>query len=225
MPRMTKSRSARATTSAGGRAEPGTAAERRPVAAYVRVSGKDQKTDGQCDVIARWLQGNGIDPGSVAWYIDVESGRAMSRPALDRLRADTFAGVVRTVVVFKLDRLARRLREGLELLCDWCERGVRVVSVTEQVDVSGAFGRMVAALMLGLAEIEWEYRRERQAAGIAAAKRSGVYRGRRPGTTKARPGRARELRARGLRASEIAAALGVSERTVFRYLGAVGTAP
>lgn len=209
------------TTKARGQAKTGAAAETRPIAAYVRVSSKDQKTDGQRDVIARWLQGNGIDPGSVAWYVDVESGRAMTRPALDRLRADTFAGAVRTVVVFKLDRLARRLREGLELLCDWCEQGVRVVSVTEQVDVSGAFGRMVAAVMLGLAEIEWEYRRERQAAGIAAARRSGVYRGRRPGTTtKARPERAVELRARGLRAAEIAAALGVSERTVFRYLGA-----
>ena len=63
------------------------------------------------------------------------------------------------MVVFKVDRIARRLREGLDLLCDWCERGVRVVAVTQQVDVSGTMGRMVAALMLGLAEIEWEYRR------------------------------------------------------------------
>jgi DNA invertase Pin-like site-specific DNA recombinase len=66
-------------------------------------------------------------------------------------------------------------REGLNLLCDWCDRGIRFVSVTQQVDVSGSMGRIVAALMLGLAEIEGEYRRERQAAGIAVARRNGVY--------------------------------------------------
>ncbi len=146
----------------------------KPVAAYVRVSSKDQKTDSQREEIRRWLEGNGITPDKVEWYVDVESGRKMSRPEFDRLRHDIFAGHVKTVVVFKVDRIARRLREGLDLLCDWCERGVRVVSVTQQVDVSGTMGRMVAALMLGLAEIEWEYRRDRQAAGIAVARRNGV---------------------------------------------------
>jgi DNA invertase Pin-like site-specific DNA recombinase len=86
--------------------------------------------------------------------------------------------------------------------------------------VSGTFGRMVAALMLGLAEIEWEYRKERQVAGIAVAKRNGVYRGRQPGTTKGQPDRARDLRDKGLTAPEIAQAMGVSARTVFRYLQA-----
>jgi len=50
------------------------------------------------------------------------------------------------------------------------------------------------------------------------AKARGVYRGRQRGTTKARPERARALRERGLTLPEIAKALGVSERTVFRYL-------
>jgi DNA invertase Pin-like site-specific DNA recombinase len=192
----------------------------RPVAAYVRVSGRDQKTDSQREEIRRWLEGSGIARDKVEWYVDVESGRKMSRPEFDRLRRDIFAGGVKTVVVFKVDRIARRLREGLDLLCDWCERGVRVVSVTQQVDVSGTPGRMVAALMLGLAEIEWEYRRERQAAGIAVARRDGVYRGRAKGTTKAKPDRAKELRAKGMSAPEIGRALGVSIRTVFRYLAA-----
>ena len=81
-------------------------------------------------------------------------------------------------------------------------------------------GRMVAALMLGLAEIEWEYRRDRQAAGIAVARRNGVYRGRTRGTTKAKPDRAKELQTKGMSAPEIGRALGVSIRTVFRYLSA-----
>ena len=124
-------------------------AKPKPIAAYVRVSTKDQKTDTQREEIRHWLEGNGIAPDKVEWYADVESGRKMSRPEFDRLQRDIFAGTVRTVVVFKVDRIARRLREGLNLLCDWCERGVRVVSVTQQVDVSGTLGRMVAALCSG----------------------------------------------------------------------------
>ena len=78
---------------------------------------------------------------------------------------------------------------------------------------------MIAAVMLGLAEIELEFRAERQAAGIEVAKKKGVYRGRQKGTTKAKPQRAAELRAKGLKLDEIAQALGTSRRTVQRYLG------
>jgi DNA invertase Pin-like site-specific DNA recombinase len=80
---------------------------------------------------------------------------------------------------------------------------------------------MIASVMFGLAEIELEYRRERQAAGIKLAKQAGIYMGRQAGTTKAKPIRAKELRDRGLTIPEIANALNTSERTVFRYL-AVG---
>ncbi|MBM4091963.1 MAG: recombinase family protein [Planctomycetes bacterium] len=65
-----------------------------------------------------------------------------------------------------------------------------------------------------------ETRRERQAAGIAAAKERGVYRGRRSGTYKAVPTRAGELRAKGPTTTDIAQALGVSRATVIRCLHA-----
>ncbi len=122
------------------------------------------------------------------------------------------------MVVYKIDRLARRMKDGLKLLCDWTEQGVRFVSVTQQIDLSGAVGRMMAAVLLGLSEIEWEYRRDRQELGITVAKREGVYMGRKPGTTKKPPARIRELRDKGLQAPEIAEALGVSVRTVWRHL-------
>jgi DNA invertase Pin-like site-specific DNA recombinase len=73
-------------------------------------------------------------------------------------------------------------------------------------------------VLFGVAEMEQENRRERQAAGIAAAKERGVYIGRVPGTTKAPPNRAKGLRKRGLNDSEIAEAMGISRRTVQRYL-------
>jgi DNA invertase Pin-like site-specific DNA recombinase len=86
-------------------------------------------------------------------------------PAFDRLQKAIFTGRTKTVVVWKLDRISRCQRDGVNLLADWCERGARVVAVTQQVDLSGAVGRMVASVLFGLAEIESEYRRERQAAG------------------------------------------------------------
>jgi DNA invertase Pin-like site-specific DNA recombinase len=186
------------------------------IAVYVRVSTIGQNVEGQRREIQRWLDGNGITEAE--WYIDKASGATMRRDAFERLQAGIFAGEVQTVIVWRLDRLSRSLRDGVNILGDWCERGVRVVSVTQQLDLSGALGRTLAALLLGLGEMEREAIRERQAAGIAVAKDQGVYKGRKNGTTKATPQRAAELRRRGLNDAEIATALGVSRRTVQRYL-------
>jgi len=192
----------------------------KSIAAYLRVSTKQQRTDSQEDEIRVWLKANGYDLRQVEWYRDTESGKTLKRPEFDRLQGDIFDGRIKTVVCWKLDRLSRRLRDGVNLLADWCERGLKIVVVTQRIELNGAVGRMMAAVMLGLAEIELEYRAERQAAGIAAARRRGVYLGRRPGTTKGKPERARALRDRGLNDAEIAKSLGVSRRTVQRYLHA-----
>jgi DNA invertase Pin-like site-specific DNA recombinase len=149
-----------------------------------------------------------------------ETGKSLERPAFDALQEAVFHGSIKTVVVWKLDRISRHQVDGIRVLADWCDQGVRVVSVTQLIDLRGAVGRMVASVLFGIAEIELEYRRERQAAGIRVAKKRGAYRGRKAGTTKATPARALELRERGLTAAEIANALNVSPRTVFRYLGA-----
>jgi len=62
------------------------------------------------------------------------------------------AGTIQTVVVWKLDRLSRRQREGINLLADWCERGVRVVAVTQHIGHS-----LVRVLNLG--GLVWESRK------------------------------------------------------------------
>ena len=186
---------------------------------YVRVSTVGQNAAGQKREIRRWLKGNGIDEKDVEWYVDKATGNNLDRPELERLQRDIFSGEIETVVVWKLDRLSRNLREGINVLADWCDRGLRVVSITQQIDFNGALGKMLAAVLLGVAEMEQETRRERQAAGIAAAKERGnVYTGRIAGTTKAKPNRALELRNKGLNDSEIATAMGISRRTVQRYL-------
>lgn len=188
------------------------------MAVYIRVSTVGQNEAGQRRELARWLQGNGIT--EVRWYVDHETGDTLERPGFEQLQRDIFMGEVQGVVVWKLDRLSRTIRDGLNTLCTWCDRGLRVVSVTQQIDFSGTVGRMIAAVLFGVAEMEQETRRERQAAGIAAAKERGIYRGRKPGSTKAQPARARALHERGHTLAEVARALGVSKRTALRYIHA-----
>ncbi|QDT37683.1 recombinase family protein [Stratiformator vulcanicus] len=193
---------------------------------YVRVSTHRQNLESQITEIERWLDGQNVPLKSVRWYREVESGTGLERPAFEELQVAIFRGEVKTVVVWKLDRLSRRQRDGINILADWCEQGVRIISVTQQLDLSGSIGRIVAGVLFGVAEMELEHTRERQAAGIAAAKARGVYRnhGRKKGATKADPSRAVELRDRGLRPKEIAQVLGVSRSVVYEYFKTAETA-
>jgi DNA invertase Pin-like site-specific DNA recombinase len=184
---------------------------------YLRVSSpKGQKTDSQRAELEAWLKRNRQQ--GVQWFEDRESGTSLQREAFQQLQAAVFAGTITTVVVWKLDRLARNLKEGVTVLADWCQRGVRVIAVTQQIDLSGPVGHLIASLLFGIAEIELQHAKERQAIGIALARKRGVYTGRRTGTTKAAPSRARTLKKQGLTIVEIAQALGVKERTVYHYL-------
>ena len=184
-------------------------------AVYVRVSTVGQNEAGQLAEIDKWFAGHDL---TATYYIDRESGDTLDRPEFARLQADIFAGQIKTVVVWKLDRLSRSLQDGINTLCDWLNQGVRLVSVTQQLDFSGPAGKMIAAVLFAVAEMEQGTRRERQAVGIANAKAKGKYQGRKAGTLKADATRARELQAKGLSGNEIAQALGVSRRSVCRYL-------
>jgi DNA invertase Pin-like site-specific DNA recombinase len=189
------------------------------VGIYVRVSTEEQNEAGQRRELQKWMVDNGIRESSVQWYVDKASGSTLNRPELLQLRKDIARGAIKTVVVWRLDRLSRDIRHGLKLLGDWCELGVRMVIVTQQIDVSGTMGKMIAALLLGVAQMEKENILARQRAGIEAAKERGVYRGRQPGATKAgvNPARAAELRERGFSQEEVAKAMGISISSVARY--------
>lgn len=147
-----------------------------------------------------------------------KSGDDLERPAFLKLQKDIFSGEISTVVIYKLDRLSRKLQDGINTLRDWCDKGMRIVSVTQQIDFSGTVGKMIAAVLLGVAQMEQETRRKRQSAGIAVAKAEGKYKGRKPGTLKAKPKQALTLRDKGLTLTEIASTMNISRQTVFRYL-------
>ncbi len=75
---------------------------------------------------------------------------------------------------------------------------MKIVVVTQQIELNGAVGRMIAALLLGLAEIELEYRAERQAAGIEVAKRKGIYKGRKAGDDEGRASQGKGTAGKGV---------------------------
>jgi DNA invertase Pin-like site-specific DNA recombinase len=187
------------------------------VGVYIRVSSlKGQKTDSQRAELEAWLKRHRHKV--VQWFEDRDSATNLQREAFQKLQAAIFAGKVTTVVVWKLDRLARSLKEGVNVLAEWCKCGVRVIAITQQIDLSGPVGHLIASLLFGIAESELQHVKERQAIGIALARKRGVYAGRQSGTTKAAPARARALKKQGLTIGEIAKALGVQERTVYNYL-------
>ena len=188
------------------------------IGVYIRVSSQSQKSDSQRAEIQQWLNKHGYK--DVQWFEDVETSGTLNRRAFNALNEAVFSGDVKMIVVWKLDRIARSMKDGINMLTSWCEAGVRVVSITQQIDLSGTIGHVVAGVLFGIADIEKQHIKERQAAGIKVAKEKGVYTGRKAGTTKAKPERARELKGQGLKIEEIAQALNISKRTVSNYLNA-----
>lgn len=185
------------------------------VAAYVRVSTVSQNEAGQIEAIKAYCKNHNIE---AEFFIDKSSGDNLNRPEFEKLDRMIFEGKVSTVLVFKLDRISRKLHEGILTLCKWTDSGVRVISVTQQIDLSGLTGKLIASVLLAVAEMEQETRRERQAEGIKVAKASGIYQGRKAGTEVFSKDRILELRDRGLSYDEISTALGCSKKTIQRAL-------
>ena len=94
-----------------------------PVTAWSAVNRSKTRTDG---IVTGAIGGYDLD--QVEWYIDTETGKTLKRPAFTRLQNDIFDGKVRTVICWKLDRLSRRLRDGVNLLADWCEKGIKIIT-------------------------------------------------------------------------------------------------
>ncbi len=197
---------------------------RNIIAVYLRVSTEEQDEASQRREIGQYLEREGFDLRRVQWFVDKSTGDNLDRPAFDELDKLIDNGAVRTVIVWKLDRLARNMMDGMNTVARWMDKqGIRFVSVTQDFDFRGTVGKMVASLLFGLAEMEQATRRERQAAGIAVAKERGMYTGRKAGAVKkgVKPARAKRLRKQGLTYAEIAEAMGISQSTVRRYLGVI----
>jgi len=108
------------------------------------------------------------------------SGATTDRPALQRLLADAEAGRFDVLLVYKLDRISRRLIDFLDLLARLERCGVSVVSVTQSIDTGTPTGRLMVNLLGSFAEYEREQIAERITDKMLAARRLGKWQGGRP---------------------------------------------
>lgn len=126
-----------------------------------------------------------------------------------------------TLVVTRIDRLARSIRDLHNIVHDLRERGVILRATEQPIDTSTAAGKCFLDMLGVFAEFETNLRRERQLEGIAKAKAEGVYRGRKPSID---AGRVRSLRAAGKGATEIVRLMGIHRMSVYRVLEEAVTA-
>jgi DNA invertase Pin-like site-specific DNA recombinase len=123
-----------------------------------------------------------------------------------------------TLIVWKLDRLGRSLRDLITMLDDLRARGVKFHSLTEAIDTATPTGRAMWQMIGVLAELERSLISERTRAGVKDAKRRGVKFGRKPKLTRQQIDHARKLIDAGERREDVAAHLNANRTTLYRAL-------
>ena len=176
---------------------------------YARVSTRDQDAAMQAEAL--------VAAGCEKIFEETASGAQKDRPELMKAIAYLRKGDVLTV--WKLDRLARSLKQLIDTVEELERRGIGFVSLTESIDTTTPGGRLVFHLFGSLAEFERELIRERTNAGLKSAKQRGVKLGR----PKSLEGEALNvakalLKSGEMSAAQVAAHVGVSRATLYRSL-------
>ena len=176
---------------------------------YARVSTDDQNTALQLAALKR--------AGCTTLFTDEGlSGATVKRPALTRCLKALRPGD--TLIVWKLDRLGRNLRDLITLLDELRTQGIKFRSLTEHIDTETAAGRAMWQMIGVLAELERSLITERTRAGAKAAKSRGVKFGRKLKLTPQQKHHARQLLTQGMTVQEVASLLNVHRATLYRAL-------
>lgn len=176
---------------------------------YARVSTGDQSTALQLAALKR--------AGCKTVFQDEGlSGATAKRPALLRCLKALKKGD--TLIVWKLDRLGRSVRDLITMLDDLRARGIKFQSLTEAIDTATPTGRAMWQMIGVLAELERSLIVERTQAGMAEARRRGVQFGRKKKLTPAQIAKARKLVEAGERVEDVAALWNVGRSTLYRAL-------
>jgi DNA invertase Pin-like site-specific DNA recombinase len=134
---------------------------------YARVSTQEQSPELQLDALQK--------AGCERIFVEKASGAQRDRPEL-RAALDFMRGKGDVLVVWKLDRLARSLKQLIETVEDLERRGIGFRSLTEQIDTTSPGGRLVFHILGVMAEFERSIIRERTRAGLDAARACGTGR-------------------------------------------------
>lgn len=175
---------------------------------YVRVSSLDQDTTTQLERV--------IGASCEKVFSEKQSGtttkgRTALTDCLDYLREGD------SLVITKIDRLARSARDLHNLVHDLTQRRISLVVLDQNIDTSTTHGKAFLGMMATFAEFETNIRKERQLEGIAVAKAKGKYTGRKP-TAQNKSGEVMALVAQGLTKTTIADQVGISEASVYNVI-------
>ena len=176
---------------------------------YARVSTHEQNLDLQTQALAQ--------AGCERIFEDTISGAASERTGLSEALA--YAREGDTLLVWRLDRLGRSLKNLIEIVSDLEERGVGFRSLQESINTTTSGGRMVFHLFGALAEFERNLIRERTLAGLAAARARGRKGGRPRKLSEKQVDLARRLyREKRHSVRDICQILGIAKPTLYEYL-------
>lgn len=177
---------------------------------YARVSTQDQNLDVQREALNK--------AGCKKVFEDKASGTRSERPALIKTLEILREGD--TLVVWKLDRLGRSVKQLVDLVGELHKRGIQFKSLTDAIDTGSPSGRFFFHVMASLAEMERELIVERTRAGLEVARQLGRKGGRKPKMTNGKIESAKKLLASGVPPRDVAKNLGVSVPTLYRWVPA-----
>ncbi|HIE8698722.1 DNA-invertase [Klebsiella variicola] len=177
---------------------------------YARVSTGDQNLDLQKNALVR--------AECEQIFEDTASGKNSRRPGLRRAIRRLKPGD--SLVVWKLDRLGRSVRDLIALVSELQDRGIHFRSLTDSIDTSTPAGRFFFHVMSALAEMERELIVERTRAGLAVAREQGRVGGRRRVMTEEVVERCRRMLENGATRQQIADVIGVGVKTIYKYFPA-----
>ena len=179
------------------------------IVGYARVSTLTQTLEQQTEQLTA--------AGAGRIFSDVMSGARDDRPGftecLNYLRQGD------TLVIWRLDRLARNTRSIVDTLDDLTKRRITVRSIHDGVDTSTSTGRMVAGILTALAEYERELIRERTMLKLEHARKSSVKFGRPAKLNADQAPLSRRMKESGETAATICKTLRIGRTTLYRYLG------
>ena len=175
---------------------------------YARVSSTGQDLGVQLEKLA------GCDKVFKEKRSGVDAGRPELKRCLEYLREGD------TLLVTKIDRLARSTSDLYRIVSQLAEKGVAFKVLDDpSIDTTSRTGKLVMGILALIAEFENDIRRERQMDGIAKAKDRGVKFGRKPELTQQRISKIKKLRKSGTTVPEIMRRMSLSKASVYRALG------